>query len=1082
MNNGKEKLITRNFLCFYIANKEQKKIDEKLINKLIINYNSLKDILEIKKLGIIEFLYFNRKYIHKILLNDNEIITIKNNYYENNLSSNFYLSLLIEEDLNTINYQYSIEYIQELYNKYKKIKGKFKALIICKIIKLLIQNYKQTDIYDNDKEENELSKIEEQNEKIIQDNSNKIENIITKKIDEIYIEILINLINNKKFEDYDYSYNIINQIDLENIELTPLMYDKLYEIYNCKKKYIKDYLIIEEEDLNDEKKILFYYFSLKFIFKNPLYIFQIPFLFKTRNNILKMLNSNKIIYNKINQNIKDRFEFILEKLIDSKYYFQEINEKDLIKLKEVLNYYREFLFESKKEDILSIENCITNKKGLYKKFLKDYDISIKINKRSSIINYFLERKNKNDNNFIKEEEKAEYIKIWNDYEKFIKNKEFNKINENDKFILLDYFNNDKNKNNLMKIFKHEEYEFCFNELNKQIDEVISTKNKSKISQKNSSIVKEDISIKDNSNKEEEYRLSRLINSGIQNNLEVPNDYSVHLNFSEKEMITFDVLATYIKDILKKYEHIIKLEKGNIIIDENNNYNYILKTLEENPNIEKFNYQKYTILNSNFDQLKNFIKYIEKNIKSNFGLETLEIHLIFQENIFEENSNSKYKNINCEYEIKKEMPSIIGEKLVDFDVLNEFNDEKKFNNFNKFLDLLKNNNSKNTINLSDAKANRPINLFSSINSQIINKVLIGEHKKGANYIIELENGYLISGGPESIILYDLDYSIKKVIKKEHNSICPVKNEKGNIDLVISRDEGLYASSINNNNIEEYFRRIKCDTNSNFCFNLNKNYLVCNNEGFFQYNDILGKIIEIKGNLIIKKKFFGGIIINDYIIALTSNKETKKGEDEIIFYNNNSKKIFKVLKEYSFTKSLNNLTLISTNKKDNNKLLLCACTKYNKNQINGILLIKIQFDGEEEKFLKFFKETGNFEVHCFCQIFYFKNDNYLLDAKKKNKHIHSEYFLVGGYDNEKKEGLIKLYKINYNEENFDKIKIEEIEIGNENKKLINESNNFKKPINCMIQSQLTGKIILTCMDGYVYLFSYPNISDLKDKKNE
>ena len=1081
MNNGKEKLITRNFLCFYIANKEQKKIDEKLINKLIINYNSLKDILEIKKLGIIKFLYFNRNYIHKILIDDNEIITIKNNYYENNLSFNFYLSLLIEEDLNTINYQYSIEFIQELYNKYKKIKGKFTSLIICKIIKLLIQNYKQTDIYDNDKEENELSKIEEQNEKIIQDNSNIIENIITKKIDEIYIEILINLINNKKFEDYDYSYDIINQIDLENIELTPLMYDKLYEIYNCKKDYIKDYLIIEEEDLYDEKKILFYYISLKFIFKNPLYIFQIPFLFKTRNNILKMLNSNKIIYNKINQNIKDRFEFILEKLIDSKYYFQEINEKDLIKLKVVLNYYKEFLFESKKEDILSIGNCITNKKGLYKKFLKDYYISIKINKRSSIINYFL--KNKYDNNFIKEEEKAEYIKIWNDYEKCIKNKEFNKINENDKFILLDYFNNDKNKNNLMNIFKHEEYEFCFNELNKQKDEVFSTKNKSKISQQNSSIVKEDISAEDNNNKEEEYRLSRLINSGIQNNHEVSNNYSVHLNFNENEKKTFDDLANYIEDILKKYEHIIKLEKGNIIIDENNNYNYIIKTLEENPNIEKFNDQKYAILNSNFDQLKNFIKYIEKKIISNFELETLEIHLIFQENNFEENSNSKYKNINCEYEIKKGMPSIIGEKLVDFDVLNDFNDEKKFNNFNKFLDLLKNNNSKNTINLSDAKSNRSNNLFSSINSQIINKVLIGEHKNGANYIIELENGYLISGGPESIILYDSDYSIKKVIKKEHNSICPVKNEKGNIDLVISRDEGLYASSFNNNNIEEYFRRIKCDTNSNFCFNLNKNYLVCNDEGFFQYNDILGKIIEIKGNLIIKKKFFGGIIVNDYIIALTSNKETKKGEDEIIFYNNNSKKIFKVLKEYSFTKSQNNLTLISTNKKDNNKLLLCACTKYNKSQKNGILLIKIQFDGEEEKFLKFFKETGNFEVHCFCQIFNFKNDNYLLDVKKKNEHIYSEYFFVGGNDNAKKEGLIKLYKINYNEENFDKIKIEEIEIGNENKKLIiNESNYFKKPINCIIQSQLTGKIVLTCMDGNVYLFSYPNISDLKDKKNE
>ena len=332
------------------------------------------------------------------------------------------------------------------------------------------------------------------------------------------------------------------------------------------------------------------------------------------------------------------------------------------------------------------------------------------------------------------------------------------------------------------------------------------------------------------------------------------------------------------------------------------------------------------------------------------------------------------------------------------------------------------------------------------------------KKSANYVIELDNGFLISGGPEDIIFYE-NNNIKKTIKKTHNSIYPVINERKTIDILInSEGERMNYLTINKDgNIENFFKEINYEIKSKFCFNfnLNKNYLVCNNEGIFVYNDILGKIVQISGNPIKKDEiFFGGILINDYTIALTSNKSSKKGEDELLFYNNNSKKILNTIKGYSFTKSQNNLSLI------NEKILLCACTKYIENQDNGILLIKISNESLQKKFFG----TENFEVNCFCPIVIYNNNNIFFDETKNAK--YTNYFLVGGYNNDRKEGLIKIYKINYND-NFDNLDIEFIKDFKIDQKGKNIFEGFKKPISCMIQSKKTKNIIITCLDGKVYL---------------
>ena len=86
-------------------------------------------------------------------------------------------------------------------------------------------------------------------------------------------------------------------------------------------------------------------------------------------------------------------------------------------------------------------------------------------------------------------------------------------------------------------------------------------------------------------------------------------------------------------------------------------------------------------------------------------------------------------------------------------------------------------------------------------------------------------------------------------------------------------------------------------------------------------------------------------------------------------------------------------------------------------------------------------------------------------------NTEYFFVGGFDLEKREGKIKLFIIIYDEKVWlTKIKfIQDIEFDDNNPYF----EEFDGPINCIIQSKTTGHILATCYNGKVYLFTPPNI---------
>jgi len=215
------------------------------------------------------------------------------------------------------------------------------------------------------------------------------------------------------------------------------------------------------------------------------------------------------------------------------------------------------------------------------------------------------------------------------------------------------------------------------------------------------------------------------------------------------------------------------------------------------------------------------------------------------------------------------------------------------------------------------------------------------------------------------------------------------------------------------------------------------------------------------------FRGCIKINDNYIALTSNSILPYGEDLLFIYDANTKELIKRINNYSFIVGVNGLSLMDISEEDDenqkeNQILLCACKKYTNSQKNGILIIDTNNIKEKEELYYTFCDTYDFEVSCICP----------LKILKDNKMQATNYFLAGGLDEERRQGIIKLYKIQYNEKDKkDKIKIEELQ------DIVIENNDsftgFNSNIECMIQCQSDGKIYVSSSDGNLALFSEPNL---------
>ena len=908
--------------------------------KLLSNYSDIKNLIKATKSKVLKILYYHKKNIHKILYDSQNIITIDDcNISFKDLHDLFYSNLLIMDNPNLINYDCSIENIRKIVKLIETFKyNKYKIVILSKFNINLIDNYIETDIYD-EKEEEEISKIKNNCITNIRNNFKELninltENeIIKNKIDILYIKTIIDLIKTNKIENFEYTYNIIKELDLESIDITKVMFDELYKVLNPQEKYMEKYIISQINDLFNINVINFYYILFKYILKYSVYIYYIPILLKLKKTIINIIKYQlndllNLIKNEDNI-IIEKIEYIIEKITDSKYYFHKyLYNFKLLKLKEILYYYKEFLFESKKEDINKIEIIIKNKEiNKYDNYLYDYEEAKKLNKRISIIKYLFNSEDNNYNLQKRENDLNHYIDEWELVEKMIKEKRYKKIKRNTKIKLINYFIDIKNNNILLSIFQKDEYKL---------------------------FIKENIQYLDSKNYNEE-------NKENKNNL------------------------------------------NNIITTKNNS---IIKSKP----IDSINIQN-------------------KNQDSSIIIQS---YTIDKNSSFEKKSNTFINN-------KDEIETLLG-----------INDE-----LNELLNLYQK---------------------SSVYKVIEFIKIIGNHKV-ADFIKNLDNGLYISGGEnKKLIIYDKTFKNILEIKVGEliYNIEILNITQKYIKIIVTYLKGFFIYIIDSKNITYKTEKYELNLSCNYILPYDKDsLLILGEKCIIQYlnlNEDNFNGIETKTLFNDEQYYKEGIVINNDIFCFKSNSILPKGSNTIIFYNSAKNKIVEKIKGYSFTLSPNGLCLITNN--ESNKILLCACKKYDSEQKNGILLIIINLQKGKEKFYHYFYDTQNFEVNCFCPIINVKNENVIdedITLKDKINIDKTDFILVGGFDDDKREGIIKLFKIE-NNENINEIKIIYIQ------DIIIDKNifeGFEMPISCIAQSIITGNLMVTCWDGNVYLFKPPNI---------
>ena len=225
--------------------------DKNPIIELIESLSEANSIIKNKIPYLIKLIYINKDIIHGILYEYQKFIYLDSILIDNNLFNYFYIILLLDYNIHMIHYSFSFEFIKKINNELKNKKNNnniFTNIIISRLIIELVDNYRQLENYDEEKEEEELGIIKNDNLTEYNNNLKELEklditideNIIKKgKIDIIYINIVIKLIEKNKIDNYD----ILDQLDLKNIDLTKTMLDELSNIF-------KDNNIINKYKIN----------------------------------------------------------------------------------------------------------------------------------------------------------------------------------------------------------------------------------------------------------------------------------------------------------------------------------------------------------------------------------------------------------------------------------------------------------------------------------------------------------------------------------------------------------------------------------------------------------------------------------------------------------------------------------------------------------------------------------------------------------------------------------------------------------------------------------------------------------------
>ena len=350
----------------------------------------------------------------------------------------------------------------------------------------------------------------------------------------------------------------------------------------------------------------------------------------------------------------------------------------------------------------------------------------------------------------------------------------------------------------------------------------------------------------------------------------------------------------------------------------------------------------------------------------------------------------------------------------------------------------------------------------------------------NYTKNLSKGhYLIAGNKHNILIYNPFFEKKLEISLYSTPQNIYEIEDKNIPkekiklLVCCRDElVLILINIENYSYEKIIKSKEYYICYNSYFNLENEYLINGIKGGFLFTE---NKINYRINKIFDVNYINGINIKENIFAFTSNDLVPHGENKLLIYDFDTNETLKEIKNYIFKISNSGLAVINLKKiKSINldrQILLCSCASDLKNGKNGFLFVDI--NTKKNEFMECFYDTKEFEPHCFCQISVVENNNSIDDDITKEKNIdikETEYFLVGGFDPMKRIGCVKLYKIVYNVKN-DKINTKYLlDIETED---VDKFKGFDMDVTCISQSKITGNLLITCLDGNVYLFKRINL---------
>jgi len=162
-------------------------IDKK--SSLVTNFSEIQAILKLIDVNeISRFFYSQKSVINKILDDEQQIIEINNN--KSDFKFYFYLTLLIEDNYDIINYSYDLDLILALDREIKNEKEIIRKVIKSKIILSLLFNFRGFNR--NKKLNNDLDNIEKYNIENINNNAYILRefnlDINEDEIDEISLE------------------------------------------------------------------------------------------------------------------------------------------------------------------------------------------------------------------------------------------------------------------------------------------------------------------------------------------------------------------------------------------------------------------------------------------------------------------------------------------------------------------------------------------------------------------------------------------------------------------------------------------------------------------------------------------------------------------------------------------------------------------------------------------------------------------------------------------------------------------------------------------------------------------------------